>query len=271
MTIRPGTAPAAGRGSTVGGMSTRTTAPSRRDRIVLAAAVLLPLLVVLVVVPFRTHVPGSSAALLAVVAVVAVAQEGRRPAGWLAAVSAAVWFDLFLTRPYGSLSIHSTEDVVTAALLVVVGVAVTELAVRGRRHRATADLDEGYLRTLSRVGELAGSHGAHATAAAVRDALVEILGAREVRFERGQVGGMPRLDASGQIAVDDGAWPVGQVGLPPMPFEIVAERGGVARGRFVVQAGPDARPDRTARRVAKVLVDQVATALAHEGGRASRV
>ena len=67
--------------------------------------------------------------------------------------------------------------------------------------------------------------------------------------------------ADGRLGTDDGWWPTTQVGLPPMPFEIVAERGGVGYGRFVVD-GRRAHPDATALRVAKVLADQTATALA---------
>lgn len=235
-----------------------------------STAVVGPLVVVLLVLPWRSDVPGAAAALLTLVVVVAVAARGHRAAGWLASVSAAVWFDLFLTRPYESLAIATRDDVLTAVLLAGVGVAVTELAVRGRRHRATAALDEGYLHTIARVADLAATAGAHATAAAVRTALGEVLPAHEVRFERGQAGGLPRLGGDGRIALrggGEGAWPVGQVGLPPTPFEIVAERGGVGYGRFVVTADPHAHPDRTALVVAKVLADQAATALAQEARR----
>lgn len=236
--------------------------PAVRRYLPLVAAVLGPLVVALVVLPWRTDLPGSAAALLMVVAVVAVAARGHRVAGLLAAVSAAAWFDLFLTTPYGSFDIAGRDDIETAVLLLAVGAAVTELAVRGRRHRAVAELDASYLAAIARTAELAGGGaGVHATAAAVRDELRRILGTDEVRFERGQLGGMPHLAADGRLVTDDGWWPTSQVGLPPMPFEIVAERGGVGYGRFVVD-GRGAHPDPTALQVAKVLADQTATALA---------
>jgi hypothetical protein len=251
------------------GAATRTLAfvttrldPRVERALPLLAAVLGPLVVALVVLPWREDVPEAAAALVMVVAVVALAARGHRAAGWLAAVAAAAWFDLFLTRPYGSFAIDSRDNVETAVLLVVVGVAVTEIAVRGRRHRLVAGIDDGYLRTIARVAQIAGAGNAHATAAAVREALTEVLGADEVRFERGALGGLPRLDADGTLRTDDGRWPVGQLGLPPMPFEIVAERGRIGYGRFVVHVPGGTPAEVTALRVAKVLADQAATALA---------
>jgi hypothetical protein len=63
----------------------------------------------------------------------------------LAAVSAAAWFDFFLTQPYERFSITHRTDIETTVLLLVVGVAVTELAVRARRQRYLADSEAAYL------------------------------------------------------------------------------------------------------------------------------
>ena len=73
--------------------------------------------------------------------VVAVAMNGCR----LAALSAAVWFDFFLTRPYEHFSITRRADIETTVLLLVIGVAVTELAVWARREHAAASRRPGYL------------------------------------------------------------------------------------------------------------------------------
>lgn len=85
-----------------------------------------------VLVPFRHSFANTDAALLLVAGVVAVAALGNRPGGWLAAVSAGIWFDFFLTKPYEHFSITSRTDIETTVLLLVVGVGVTELAVWGR-------------------------------------------------------------------------------------------------------------------------------------------
>ncbi|MER5836216.1 DUF4118 domain-containing protein, partial [Streptomyces sp. NPDC002130] len=119
----------------------------RRSRAIVSALV-APVVFALVLVPFRTHFPTSSTALVLVVAVVAVAAQGDRIAGLIAAVSATVCFDLFLTEPWFMLAITSAEDRWTAVLLLVIGAAVSELAIRGRSQRERAQAAHGRLELL---------------------------------------------------------------------------------------------------------------------------
>jgi K+-sensing histidine kinase KdpD len=107
-----------------------------RDRLAVIAALAAPLLVTAIRVPFRASSPNTDAALALLLVVVAVAANGYRLAGYLAALSAAFWFDFFLTPPYETLTIHPRADIDTIALLLVIGVAVTEIAVWGRRQNA---------------------------------------------------------------------------------------------------------------------------------------
>lgn len=104
-----------------------------RDRIALAAALLAPLVVALALVPVRAHISSANLALVLVVVVVAVAALGSRAAGVVAALSAAAWFDFFLTRPYQRFVISDSDDVTTTLLLLAVGVAVSQLAAYARR------------------------------------------------------------------------------------------------------------------------------------------
>jgi K+-sensing histidine kinase KdpD len=113
---------------------------------VVATAALVPLVACALVVPFRDDVANTNAALGLVLLVVAAAATGIRPAGLSAAVSSAVWFDFFLTQPYGRFTIDDQADIETAVLLVLVGLAVTEIALWGRRRQAEASRQEGYLR-----------------------------------------------------------------------------------------------------------------------------
>ncbi|MFD5144322.1 DUF4118 domain-containing protein [Streptomyces sp. NPDC058401] len=99
------------------------------DRAVLLAALVVPFLVALGLAPFRGALSAANEALIMVVAVVAVAALGTRAAGALAALSAAVWFDFFLTRPYQRFAIADGEEIRTAVLLLVVGL----LGLRGCR------------------------------------------------------------------------------------------------------------------------------------------
>jgi K+-sensing histidine kinase KdpD len=115
-----------------------------RDRLAVLAGVAAPLALAAVLVPFRAGFPNTDAA-LAMVVVVAVAANGDRLAGVLAAVSTAVWFDFFLTQPYERFTITRRTDIETTVLLLVIGAAVTEIAVWGRRHYAIANRRAGYL------------------------------------------------------------------------------------------------------------------------------
>lgn len=125
------------------------------DRIALIAALVAPFLAALALVPFRTDLSATNAALVLVVAVVAVAALGTRAAGALAALSAAAWFDFFLTRPYGRFTITGGDDVQTAVLLLVVGLIVSQLAVRARRLQGAVITDASHLSQLEGTARLA--------------------------------------------------------------------------------------------------------------------
>ncbi len=56
-----------------------------------------------------------------------------------------MWFDFFLTQPYQRFTITRRTDIETTVLLLAVGVAVTEIAVGGRRQHAAASKRAGYL------------------------------------------------------------------------------------------------------------------------------
>jgi K+-sensing histidine kinase KdpD len=53
-----------------------------------------------------------------------LATTGHLVAGVLAAESAGVWFDFYLTRAYGRLTITDCANLETVALLVAVGLAL---------------------------------------------------------------------------------------------------------------------------------------------------
>ena len=115
-----------------------------RDRSALLAALVGPLTLAAVLTPWRESFAHTDAALALVLVVVAVAANGDRLAGVVAALSAGVWFDFFLTAPYERFVINDRSDIETTVLLLLVGVAVTELAVWGRRQQAEASRQAGY-------------------------------------------------------------------------------------------------------------------------------
>ena len=71
-----------------------------------------------------------------VVIVALVVLPGHRVAALIAGLSAGVWFDFFLTKPYERFSIQRGADVQTTVLLALVAVLVGEIAVRRRQARA---------------------------------------------------------------------------------------------------------------------------------------
>jgi K+-sensing histidine kinase KdpD len=227
-----------------------------------------PLALTAILVPFRTSFPNTDAALALILVVVAVAAFGSRPAGSLAAVSAAVWFDFFLTRPYERFSITRTSDIETTVLILVIGVAVTEIAVWGRRQQLTATRRAGYLAGINVAAETVAVGGsASALIADVSGRLVRLLSVRECRFEHGVAGlGRPaRLRQDGQVVTpDQRVMAVDRDGLPATT-ELLVENHGVLRGRFLLTAEPGARPTVEQRLVAIAFADQVGAALAADG------
>ncbi|WP_405609696.1 DUF4118 domain-containing protein [Streptomyces sp. NBC_00076] len=157
-----------------------------RDRIALAAALLAPLVIALVLVPFRTHMTSANLALILVVVVVAVAALGSRAAGVLAALSAAAWFDFFLTHPYQRFTISHGDDITTTLLLLAVGVAVSQLSARARTLKLVTVTDAAHLARIHDTASLVQAGASpYAVVDQVRQQLVEILGLRSCRFEHG--------------------------------------------------------------------------------------
>jgi K+-sensing histidine kinase KdpD len=224
-----------------------------------------PLALTAILIPFRTSFPNTDAALVLILIVVAVAGFGSRPAGYLAALSAAVWFDFFLTRPYERFSITRAADIETTVLILVIGVAITEIAVWGRRQRLVATRRAGYLDGINMAaGAVATGGSASALINEVSERLVRLLSARECRFERGVAGlGRPaRLRQDGQVVTpDQQVLAVERDGMPVLT-ELLVENRGVLRGRFLLTAEPGARPSVEQRLVAVAFADQVGAALA---------
>ena len=147
-------------------------------------AVLAPVAAAAVLLPIRDDVDNTNVALLLVVVVVAVASVGIRTAAAVAALSAAASFNFFHTVPYYSLRIDSHDDVETAALLLLVGLAVGELASRGLQAQAAAAHGRRDLASLHGLGALvAKGEDADYVLTAAETELTQLLGLAACRFE----------------------------------------------------------------------------------------
>jgi hypothetical protein len=235
-----------------------------RDWAAVAAAVLLPLAVAAVLLPLRSSWSNTDMALVLVVAVVAVAAIGNRLAGALAAVSAAAWFDFFYTVPYDRFTIYSSSDIRSAVLLLVVGVAVSQLAARARRLKVIAVTDARYLAEIHETAELA--HTARSPDEVidhVKRQLVGLLDLAGCRFEYGSLlGHPPRLEPDGTVTVGRHRCDVAEFGLPTQEIELRTFANGQYYGRFMMAPKPESRPSLQARLVAVTLADQAGRAFA---------
>ncbi|WP_019064698.1 DUF4118 domain-containing protein [Streptomyces prunicolor] len=234
-----------------------------RDRIALVAALLAPLVVALALAPFRTHMTSANLALMVVVVVVAVAALGSRAAGVLAALSAAAWFDFFLTRPYQRFTISHGDDITTMLLLLAVGVAVSQLAARARTLKLVTVTDAALLARIHDTASLVQAGASYAVVDQVSQQLVEILGLRSCRFEHGTLlGRHPRLEQDGSVTVGRASWNLEKDGWPGEEIELRASVGGRYLGRFMlVPESGAAPPPLQTRLVAVSLADHVGSAL----------
>lgn len=234
----------------------------------LPIALLLPPAAAAALIPARAHTDNANVALGLVVVVVAVATLGNRLATVVSAVSAAVWFDFFQTRPFYSFTISTHDDVVTAVLLLVVGVAVGELAIRTRRHHEAARTGSGDLSHLHAVAELvAAGEKPDIAVVTVAGELRRIFELHDCTFERAPFAPIPkiaRFERSGNVVFGGLNWGVGTMGLPGKQVELVVQGYGRTFGRFLLTPTPGRPVSFDRRIVAIALADQVAAAFIAE-------
>ena len=215
---------------------------------------------------FRDSVANTNAALGLVLLIVVAASTGIRAAGLVAALSSAAWFDYFLTAPYIHFAITDRADIETAVLLMLVGAAVSEVALWGRRQQAHASRGQGYLdgvlSTAATVG--AGLSSTSSLIEHVGQQIVDLLEIDSCRFDPSGAPVLATLNQDGTLTYNGRPYNVGRLGLPTdSEIELVIQSGGVAGGRFLLTAASTvARPTLDQLRVAVALANQVGAALA---------
>ena len=246
-----------------------TPAPRYRAPLVLLA-LLVPLGVAAALTPFRDRLTPTVVVLALVLVVVAAAATADRAVGITAAVSSGAWFDFFWTEPRLRLTIAGGQDAAVTVLLVLIGVAVTEVALWGRRQQARASRSAGYLEGALRTAEAASSRLEPADAVVHRIArqVGQLLGVEASRFVHGPVDttGTAVLDHDGAVTLDGERIRVDVEGLPSdtetaLP---VLHRGRVVGAFLLTSAAHVARPTLEQRRVAALLADEAGSALAED-------
>jgi K+-sensing histidine kinase KdpD len=235
-----------------------------------AAAVLAPFLTSAILSTVRDSVTAATSVLVLVVWVVAAAATGDRVAGILAAVSGGAWFDFFLTEPYLRFTIADSDDVEATVLLVLISLAVTEVALWGYRQQAQASRRSGYLEgVLGAARAVAeGDTPTGAVIDVVARHITEVLSADSCWFVEGPVydARIAVLDHDGVLTRDGHPVDVERVGLPSNEYvAVLVRRGPRVVGHFLVTATTHVTyPTREQRRIAVLLADQVAAALRDE-------
>ncbi len=241
------------------------TEPDRRSFPwpLLGVAVLGPVVVALLLTPWRDRLAAADDALILVVVIVAVATAGFRWAAAVCALAAALSFDFFLTRPYNSLRITRTSDLVTELLLLVVGLIVGDLAARGRTQRVAAVRGRQHLAVLHAVTELAanGSAPGDVIDVAGRE-LARLLDLRSCVFTRSDPGVTAQVQPDGEVRIGSVGWSTGDLGLPHRGVDLPVRGGGAVLGHFVLTPVPGTGVPQDHLVVAVAVADQVGAALA---------
>jgi K+-sensing histidine kinase KdpD len=241
------------------------------------------LLIGLLVEPFRGTIGLENVVILYLLVVVAAAAIGGRAAGMVAAVSAALAYDYFLTTPYHTLVIDTLAQVITVTLLVATGIVVSIGGRVRRRSAAVAEAHADAIRLLHRVTETAAAGGAVDRVAA--EGLQRLLGARRISVLRRSPAGFtvtldigdtqPPIDLEALIHLDrEGRIPPGHHrvldGTMVLPLEGVA-LDLVARqqplGYLVVIPGRDMPADRTIRLAMAAMANELAIAAIEQSQR----
>jgi K+-sensing histidine kinase KdpD len=236
--------------------------------LVVCVAALLPIAACAVLTLSRDSVANTNAALGLVLLIVAAASTGIRSAGLVAALSSAASFDFFLTEPYNRFTITDRTDIETAVLLMLVGAAVTEIALWGRRQQARASREQGYLdgvlKTAATVG--VGRSSTDSLIEHVREQIVEVLQIDRCRFDPGTSSTLATIDNDGTVAYNARPYNVNRSGLPTdTEIALVVQSRGVVRGRFLLTSTSSVvRPTQEQLRVAVALANQVGAALADQ-------
>jgi len=234
-----------------------------RPWMLLAVAILAPVVVAALLTPWRDRLAAADNALILVVVIVAVATAGQRWAAAVCAVVSALAFDFLLTRPYGSFRISRTSDLVTELLLLVVGLAVGDLAARGRTQRVAAWQGRRHLAVLHNVvGMAAAGRDPDDVVKEAGRELIRLLGLRSCTFRRVDTGLAALVEPNGEVRLGAVTWATEDLGLPHRGVDLPVRSAGRVLGHFVLLPIPGTRVPRQSLEVAVDVADQVGAALA---------
>lgn len=202
--------------------------------------------------------------LVLVIIVVGAAALGGRMAGATTAVLATVSFDFFHTQPLRSLSINSSTDIVTTALLLVVGLAVGGMSSWGQRGSTRAADERREIHRLRRISSLAASGaGDRAVIAAVSHELVECLHLRSAVYHSGSpAADLPIIDSGGSLDRRRYRYEADGFALDAEGVALPVHAGDAVIGSFTLVPDEPRGVSLDHRIIAAVLADQLGAVLA---------
>jgi K+-sensing histidine kinase KdpD len=213
-----------------------------------------------VLVPARNSVGEANIAVALVLVTVIAAALGGRASGACTGVSAALSYNFFHTRPYLSLRVSDRQDLITVALLVVVGLVVGELSAMRRRSRVEVVTQASGAHHLETVAALVAAEASlDVVWPAVRDALASTLGLAACRLEPGHPdGARPLIERSGAIDTRVYHHAPGGMELPVEGADLPVVHQGRTLGYLVLSPRAGRGTSRDERRVAVALSDLLA-------------
>jgi len=231
-------------------------------RIFAAVGAIVAVLVGGLLAPARDWLGSANVALILAIVVVGAAVFGGRVAGGVTSIAAALSFDYFQTQPYYSLRISDREDLIAAVLLLVMGVAVGQLAMMRYGSREEVQVHAKGAAHLEDVAAVVAA-GADLDEVwpVVRRALVDQLELAGARFEPAPYhDSFTPLGRDGQITATTLTYEHGGFSLPAEGVVVPVVASGQQLGRLVLVPLPQHGTSRAQRRVAVALADQLAVA-----------
>lgn len=214
----------------------------------------------------RGEIDQANVALVLVLVVVLAAYTGGRMAGAGTGVAAAASFDFFHTQPYNSLTIKSSDDIVTTALLLVIGLAVGQIATSRHHAKEASRAGSREVAALHRVAELsAGGAGVTEVTAAVTAEVASIMHLRDCRFVSAEPD-LPHLEVTGRVRAPY-VFQGNAFALPPSGVAIEVRSGTATIGWLAcTPAEETVGVSRDRRRTAIALADHLGLTMAAQAG-----
>jgi hypothetical protein len=214
--------------------------------------------------PLRdTSFGNTNAALVLVVVIAAAASMGGRGAGALTAISAALSYNFFFTRPYQSLHINDTKDVVTVLLLLGVGLVVGEFARNRSRNLGRI---RRHAESAHRLERVAGLLATESTFQEMCDAVCAEIEAEcdlaDAQWESDFTTGRPMMERSGWVPATIHRHMGEGFELPRDGVDLPVSFAGARLGTLVLIPQADTGVSVDQRRVALALADLLASGLA---------